>query len=57
MIRGSAILGSIGILPLTDECFEELKELRKRERNIRAHDIFLWIKLMLVEHGMYQEQC
>lgn len=39
MTRGSKILGSIGIWPLTEECFEEIKELRKNEKNIRAHDI------------------
>ncbi|MEP0870943.1 hypothetical protein NDA01_14135 [Trichocoleus desertorum AS-A10] len=40
MTRGSKILGSIGIWPLTEECFEEIKEFRKKEKNIRAHDIF-----------------
>lgn len=39
MMRGSTILGSVGILPLTEECFEDLKELRKREQNIHAQDI------------------
>lgn len=39
MMRGSEILGSVGILPLTQECFEELKELHKKEQNIRLHDI------------------
>lgn len=39
MMRGSEILGSVGIFPITEECFEDLKELRKREQNIHCHDI------------------